>query len=126
MAGSNAPSRLSAPLTFAAIGTAEVARQRLTDAGAVNLAECKIERLHARRTAGAGTLVFTVRLYSAAAAGNAYIDADVTLAATGVDAQQAVQGYDALFDAGAWATIEAASGSGHAVVLTAQYTTARG
>lgn len=126
MAGSNAPSRLSDALTFTAIGTSEVARQAITRGSAAVAPDLKIERIHARRTSGSGTVTFTVRIYSASSDGNCFLDADLTLAATGVDAQQAVQGYDALYESGAWATIEAASGSGHEVVVTVQYTTARG
>lgn len=126
MAGSVAPSRLSVTLSFTGIGTSEVARQLLTGAAAEALTDLKIERIHAKRIAGAGTVVYTVRVYSAASAGNAFLDADLSLAASGVDAQQAVQGYDALYEAGAWVTVEAASGSGHSVDVTIQYTTARG
>jgi len=84
----------------------------------------RLRGLHITRSAGTGTLAFTLRFYSAAAAGLLLHTETVTLAANGSDGDQAyrpdqggdpVAAYDVFSVSGLWVTAEAASGTGHAL-----------
>jgi hypothetical protein len=116
--------QLSDELVFTAIGTAEVARQALTH-NSGTIGSQRIKEIHVERSAGAGTLNFYMRAYSAAAGGKKRVDVTLSLAASGAEAQAYQGGLDILLEADSYWTIEAASGSGHGVKLVVTYGPAR-
>ena len=102
-------------LTFAGVDTTETARQQVAYADrngtAVLLVSGVVEVVHGERKAGAGTIVFTIRVYSAAVDGKLRTSQDLSLAASGGQASAA--GLRIYVDAGAWVTVQASAGAGH-------------
>ena len=117
--------RLTKELTFTTDGAAETARQRVqwTDSNGtdINVGSCRVEVVHLERTSGAGTVSFDVRLYSAAAGGKERVEKALSLdVVAGTDPQTSQGGYDVLFDAGIWATVQDSSGGAQGVKLQLQ------
>lgn len=120
--------RLSDELTFTALTTAELARQPLTiRSSATGQASAgRLKSLHLERTAGAGTIVVTIRAYSAAATGKRIVAQTVSLDAAGSGMQGAYAGLDVLFEAGCWITLESDAGAAHTVKVVATIGPTRG
>ena len=125
--------RCSAETSIASVTTAETAtRVQMTLQDATNVpVGLTLDGYHVQRTAGTGTVEFTLRLYDALTGGKRLAKQSVTLAAAGGDTagaaglvdQASATGWDMPLNTatatGLFVTPEAASGSGHTLKIFA-------
>jgi len=125
--------RCSAETSIASVTTSETAaRVQMTLQGGANVPTgLTLDGYHVQRTAGTGTIEFTLRFYDALTGGKRVAKQSVTLAAAGGDTagaaglvdQASATGLDMPLNTatatGLFVTAEAASGSGHTLKVFA-------
>ena len=119
------PWKIADDLAFTGVGTTESTPRKPLLLGGVAIGSQRVKVVHADRSAGAGSVTFKIRGYSALTDGKKRIEESFTLDAAGADSQDSTGGLDILLEAGSFWTIQASATSGHGIKMSVTYGNAR-